>query len=161
MCHSPLDAAIVNAKELMAITESCMPTCSVILHTMPSEYLYISSASEFQSSISSSIPIHSFSQSLYLNSLVSFGLFKMKAMFVQDLFFTFILIHSVAARSSCGPTDCTGNLGIQYGHCYTMTDVNGLHFNRVSDNGVYQSGGDVDNLIFKIRRFQVHSKRRF
>ncbi|KAI2146774.1 hypothetical protein LOZ52_006569 [Ophidiomyces ophidiicola] len=44
---------------------------------------------------------------------------------------------------------CDGNLGIRYGHCYTMTDINGLHFNRAVD-GTYQSGGDIDNLIFKV-----------
>ncbi|OJJ42271.1 hypothetical protein ASPZODRAFT_77258, partial [Penicilliopsis zonata CBS 506.65] len=40
-------------------------------------------------------------------------------------------------------------LGIKYGHCYTMTDVNGLHLNR-EISGTYQSGGDIDNLIFRV-----------
>lgn len=42
-----------------------------------------------------------------------------------------------------------GNLGIQYGHCHTMIDVNGLPLNR-DTGGTYQSGGDIGNLIFKI-----------
>lgn len=52
---------------------------------------------------------------------------------------------------------CDGNLGIQYGHCYTMTDVNGLHLNR-DVGGTYQSGGDIDNLIFRVTRKQTPVK---
>ena len=44
---------------------------------------------------------------------------------------------------------CDGDLGLQYGHCYTMTDVNGLQLNRAVD-GTYQSGGDIGNLIFRV-----------
>lgn len=44
---------------------------------------------------------------------------------------------------------CDGNLGIKYGHCYTMTDINGLQLNR-DTGGTYQSGGDIGNLIFKV-----------
>lgn len=47
---------------------------------------------------------------------------------------------------------CDGDLGLQYGHCYTMTDVNGLQFNRAVD-GTYQSGGDIGNLIFRVSKF--------
>lgn len=45
---------------------------------------------------------------------------------------------------------CDGNLGIKYGHCYTMTDINGLQLNR-DLAGQYQSGGDIGNLIFKVK----------
>lgn len=44
---------------------------------------------------------------------------------------------------------CDGTLGIKYGKCYTMTDVNGLQLNR-DVLGTYQSGGDIGNLIFKV-----------
>lgn len=52
---------------------------------------------------------------------------------------------------------CDGNLGIKYGHCYTMTDINGLQLNR-DTGGTYQSGGDIGNLIFRVslpRCFQL------
>jgi hypothetical protein len=45
---------------------------------------------------------------------------------------------------------CDDHLGIKYGHCYTMTDVNGLPLNR-DVGGTYQSGGDIGNLIFRVR----------
>lgn len=45
---------------------------------------------------------------------------------------------------------CDGTLGIKYGKCYTMTDVNGLQLNR-DVYGTYQSGGDIGNLIFKVK----------
>ena len=58
-------------------------------------------------------------------------------------------------QASCNkwPNDyvcaCDGNLGIKYGHCYTMTDINGLQLNR-DTGGTYQSGGDIGNLIFRV-----------
>lgn len=56
---------------------------------------------------------------------------------------------------SCGcgrnqPCFDAENLGIQYGKCYNLIDVNGLPLNR-DTGGVYQSGGDVGNLIFRVR----------
>lgn len=70
-------------------------------------------------------------------------------------------------QASCNkwPNDyvcaCDGNLGIKYGHCYTMTDINGLQLNR-DTGGTYQSGGDIGNLIFKVNLpspyFYQHSK---
>ncbi|KAI9729546.1 MAG: hypothetical protein M1834_006742 [Cirrosporium novae-zelandiae] len=42
-----------------------------------------------------------------------------------------------------------GHLGLKYGHCYTMTDINGLQLNRNAE-GIYQSGGDIGNLIFRV-----------
>lgn len=54
---------------------------------------------------------------------------------------------------------CDGHLGIKYGHCYTMTDVNGLQLNR-DTGGTYQSGGDIGNLIFRVCTSTLHIRSR-
>ena len=59
------------------------------------------------------------------------------------------------AKSTCNncPDDyvcaCDGNLGIKYGSCYTLTDTNGQPLNR-EIGGVYQTGGEIGNLIFRV-----------
>ncbi len=64
-------------------------------------------------------------------------------------------VPDVPAKDSCAKCSsdfvcaCDGALGIKYGKCYTMTDVNGLQLNR-DVLGTYQSGGDIGNLIFKV-----------
>lgn len=53
-------------------------------------------------------------------------------------------------RCSAGiPCATKESLGIQYGKCYNLIDTNGLPLNRKVD-GVYQSGGDVGNLMFRV-----------
>lgn len=64
-------------------------------------------------------------------------------------------VPDVPAKDPCNKCSsnfvcaCDGTLGIKYGKCYTMTDVNGLQLNR-DTGGTYQSGGDIGNLIFKV-----------
>lgn len=64
-------------------------------------------------------------------------------------------VPDVAAKDPCNKCSskfvcaCDGTLGIKYGKCYTMTDINGLQLNR-DVAGTYQSGGDIRNLIFKV-----------
>lgn len=64
-------------------------------------------------------------------------------------------VPDVPAKDPCNKCSsnfvcaCEGTLGIKYGKCYTMTDVNGLQLNR-DVAGTYQSGGDIGNLIFKV-----------
>ena len=44
-----------------------------------------------------------------------------------------------------------GHLGIKYGRCYVMDDINGLHLGREAGaEGTYQSGGDIGGLIFRV-----------
>lgn len=63
-------------------------------------------------------------------------------------------VVTTTTAGSCGcstgsPCFSKDSLGIQYGKCYNLIDTNGLPLGR-EVNGVYQSGGDVGNLMFRV-----------
>jgi hypothetical protein len=53
-------------------------------------------------------------------------------------------------KATACPT--AAGLGIKYGRCYTLQDTNGLQLGRElnPDVGIYRSGGEVNNLVFRI-----------